>query len=232
MKKERIEKVIASKTQFSRSQAKDLIKQKRVKLNGNIISSLVVVDQQQDEIAIDDKILYKGKNVYFLMNKPQGYVCANKDNLHETVFELLNPEDRNISDLHTVGRLDLDTEGLLLITNDGELSHDLLSPSKHVKKTYYVEVDKELKPELIDAFAKGIDIKEDKLTKPAKLEIITEKTCNLVISEGKFHQVKRMFSAFHYTVLFLKRIKFHNLELPNDLQKGQYIRISKEEILN
>ena len=158
-------------------------------------------------------------------------MTATEDNLHKTVMDYLTDTVR--SDLFPVGRLDIDTEGLLLITNDGALAHDLLSPSKHVAKTYYAVIEGMVTEEDVNLFEKGVDIREEKLTKPAKLCVLESKPTSkieLTITEGKFHQVKRMFEAVGKKVLYLKRISMGPLQLPDDLKPGEYRPLTAQEI--
>ena len=168
-----------------------------------------------------------------MMNKPRGVVSATEDNYDKTVIDLLKDEDKSYKPF-PVGRLDKDSEGLLLITNDGKLSHDLLSPKKHVDKTYYVEVDEEVTENDVTAFEKGVILKEDNYkTLPAKLQIIESgypSICLVTIREGKFHQVKRMFNAINNEVIYLKRISLGTLKLDESLKTGQYRHLTEEEI--
>lgn len=158
-------------------------------------------------------------------------MTATEDQLHKTVMDYLTDTVR--SDLFPVGRLDIDTEGLLLITNDGALAHDLLSPAKHVEKTYYAVIDGVVTEKDVNSFENGVDIGEEKLTKPGKLRILKsepESEIELTITEGRFHQVKRMFEAVGKKVLYLKRISMGPLQLTNDLKPGEYRPLTEEEI--
>ena len=166
-----------------------------------------------------------------MLNKPPGVLTAVKDNNYKTVMDIMDVTPKE--GLFPVGRLDKDTEGLLLITNDGELSHNLLSPKKHVNKTYYVELNGELIDSDIDLFAKGLDIGEKNITKPAKLAILSGRNrAYITITEGKYHQVKRMFQAIGLTVTFLKRISMGSLILDKNLKSGGYRKLTEEEISN
>ena len=171
---------------------------------------------------------------YFLLNKPAGCVSATRDNVHQTVLDLLNGE--STKDLFPVGRLDIDTEGLLLITNDGQLSHHLLSPAHHIPKTYYAEIDGYVTGDIADKFAQGVDIGDDTLTLPAKLNILAadEHNCRsqieLTITEGRFHQVKRMFQAVGMSVTFLRRISMGSLHIGSDIPVGTYRKLTDEEV--
>ena len=169
-----------------------------------------------------------------MLNKPEGYVSATNDNLHKTVIDLLSGE--NTRDLFPVGRLDIDTVGLLLITNDGALSHDLLSPAKHVAKTYEAILDGIVTDEDITMFKTGVDIGEEKLCKPATLKVVDidenkgHSRVYITITEGKFHQIKRMANAIGMDVLFLKRLSMGSLVLDPALSPGEYRRLTEDEL--
>ncbi|WLP85743.1 pseudouridine synthase [Mycoplasma seminis] len=227
----RLDKFIAEKLFITRSQASKLLKSKQITVNDVIINHNI-------NISENDIIKYKGEEwnhgdefVYLALNKPSGYVCANTDKINQTVFELLPPEISKIKNIHTVGRLDKDTTGLLLITNDGEFTHNLLAPKKHITKVYEVTLDKELKNELIDIFAQGFKIDNDEIVKPSKLELISNNKAILEITEGKYHQVKRMFSTYGYNVLNLHRSAFGNLQLNNlKLNAGEFTYIKPSDV--
>lgn len=165
-----------------------------------------------------------------MLNKPQGVVSATEDKRDKTVLDLIVSKKRK--DLFPVGRLDKDTEGLLLITNDGELAHNLLSPKKHVDKTYYVELAKPVTDTTLAALEQGVDIGEESLTLPAKTAALSadRKSLQLTIREGKFHQVKRMFHAVENEVVFLKRLSMGSLSLDETLKPGEYRVLTEEEI--
>ena len=168
---------------------------------------------------------------YYMFHKPAGCVTAVSDTQHKTVMDYMKNLTRK--DLNPVGRLDIDTEGLLLITNDGMLSHELLSPTKHVPKTYFAKIEGIVTEEDVNLFAEGVDIGEKKPTKPAELKILRSDTVSeieLTISEGKFHQVKRMFEAVDKNVVYLKRISMGNLVLDKDLKQGEYRSLTEVEI--
>ena len=224
----RLDKFLKDTGFGSRKEVKVLIKQKRVSVNDIVISNEgISVDENTDIIKVDNTQVIYIKYVYIMMNKPQGVVSATVDNVHSTVIDLIN--DYKYLDLFPVGRLDIDTEGLLLITNDGALSHNLLSPKKHVDKTYYLETDEVLASDDINKIESGVLI-DNELTLPAKLEIVKDNKYLLTIHEGKFHQVKRMISSVGKKVTFLKRIKFGALELDKDLPLGSYRLLTNEEI--
>ena len=222
----RLDKYLANSGVGSRSEVKRLIKDKRIKVNGEIVKSdSFNVDETKDVVLFDDlEVRYK-KFYYILLNKPEGYVSAVIDNVYPPVIDLL-PEYQ-FANLFPVGRLDVDTTGALLLTNNGDLAHKLLSPKYHVDKTYAVEVDKKLDPKLIDAFKNGVEL-DNELTLPADLVIIDDKNAELTIHQGKFHQVKRMFKKFGYEVTKLSRKSFAFLTTQG-LELGEYRELTLEE---
>lgn len=226
----RLDKYLADCGLGTRSQVKKILKSNTVTINNNLITKgETKIDTDSDIVKVNNVLIGYEEFVYYMLNKPAGYVSARFDNLYPTVISLI--KENTHRELSPVGRLDLDTEGLLLITDDGQTSHNLLAPNKHVDKTYYVELDNVIPDTLIDEFKQGIDIGEDKITKPAKLVIFHNKqSCNLTISEGKFHQVKRMFAHFNLNVLYLKRISMGNLILDDNLKTGEYRALTDEEI--
>lgn len=231
----RLDKYLADLGLGTRSEVKQYIKKGKVMVNGSTCTTTDrKIDENNDSISYNGQILLYEKNRYYILNKPAGYVCANHDNLHKTVFELLKGE--NLKGLFTVGRLDIDTEGLLIITDDGALSHELLSPSKHVAKTYYADILGIADESHITAFHKGIDIGDDDLTEPALLRILNTDQINntseieLTITEGRFHQVKRMFHALGMEVTYLKRISMGALKLDSEIPLGSFRRLTSEEI--
>ena len=225
----RIDKYLADCGIGTRSEVKKFIKAKQITVNGEVV---VKPEQKIDENV--DKVSFKGqtityeKYVYYLLHKPAGCVTAKQDNVHKTVMEYF-PEDIRAKDIAPVGRLDLDTEGLLLFTNDGPLTHHLLSPTHHIPKTYYAILDKEVPESAVEQFKEGVDIGDDKPTLPAELVVLSEKEAELTIHEGRFHQVKRMFEAVGCTVTYLKRLSMGALTL-GDLQKGEYRKLTEEEV--
>ena len=228
----RLDKYLTNQGIGSRSQVKELIKSKKVFVN-NVLENKPErhIDENNDIVSLDGVNLEYNKFYYYMLNKPPGVLTAVKDNNYKTVMDIMDVTPKE--GLFPVGRLDKDTEGLLLITNDGELSHNLLSPKKHVNKTYYVELNGELIDSDIDLFAKGLDIGEKNITKPAKLEILSGRNrAYITITEGKYHQVKRMFQAIGLTVTFLKRISMDSLILDKNLKSGGYRKLTEEEISN
>ena len=224
----RLDKYLTECGLGSRSDVKKILKTREIKVNGKIeFSPKLNVSTADDILYKNEMIKYKATR-YYIMNKPAGYITATEDKKHKTVMEIL-PEWVIQKNLFPVGRLDKDTEGLLLFTNDGPMSHELLSPKKHVDKTYYVEAEKNITDEDMKKLELGVDI-GDYITKLSKCERVDEDKINLTISEGRFHQVKKMLHAVDNCVVYLKRIKFANLEL-GDLEIGGVREVNVEEIL-
>lgn len=226
----RLDKALCHAGFGTRNEVKSLIKSGVVFVNEKRITS-----PQHQVILEKDSITVRGEEVecqkylYYLLYKPKGCVTAVKDDLHPTVMECLKGE--NIRDCAPVGRLDIDTEGLLLITNDGGLAHHLLSPKHHVKKTYFAILDVPCPIEAVEHFRNGVDIGDDKLTLPAELVIEeNSKEVRLTITEGRFHQVKRMFEAVGCRVVFLKRESMDSLTLGN-LKPGEYVKLTECSIV-
>ncbi|WP_338537382.1 pseudouridine synthase [Helicovermis profundi] len=230
----RIDKMISNSGHGSRSEIKKYLKYGNVKVNGEVVKAATTkVDIEKDLVELfRERIIYK-KNIYLIMNKPAGVVSATKDNSYETVIDLLDDFYKSFNPF-PVGRLDIDTEGLLLITNDGKFSYNLLSPKKHVPKTYYALIDAPIDENDVSEFKKGLNINDEYITKPAILDIINsgenESEIHVTIEEGKYHQVKRMFKSSGKHVTYLKRIKMANLELDENLKNGEYREISEEEM--
>ncbi|SEP86420.1 16S rRNA pseudouridine516 synthase [Lachnospiraceae bacterium RM5] len=231
----RLDKMISNITSISRKEIKKICKENRVLVNGDVITDpSFKVNEETDVVKIDNKrIMYK-KFVYYMLNKPKDCICATNDKKHLTVINLIE-EDEYKDEIFPVGRLDKDTVGLLLITNDGMLAHNLLSPVKHVDKKYFVRVTGKLEAEHADVFKKGIKLEEDFITKPAKLEILKSSEISeayVTISEGKFHQIKRMFLSMGMVVIYLKRISMGGLVLDENLDEGSYRELTEEEVMN
>ena len=221
----RLDKFLSHMGYGTRNEVKNIIKNGWVTIEGKTIKKADFQVKEDQTVYVDDVPVSYVRYEYYILNKPAGYVSATEDTLHPTVMELI-PSIRN--DLYPVGRLDLDTEGLLLVCNDGQLTHELLSPKKHVLKKYYVEFEGTLPENAIDVFAQSMDL-DDFVTKPAKLEVLDQNKAYLTISEGKFHQVKRMFQNVGCEVTYLKRVCFGPLEL-KDLEIGQARALTPEEI--
>lgn len=224
----RLDKFLCSSGNGTRKEVKKLIKDKLVFINDELATSpSTIIDENKDVIKVDERIIEYHPFYYLLLNKPEGYVSATKpEKNYPPVTDLVSEYD--FAELFPVGRLDVDSTGLLLMTNDGQLAHKLLSPKYHVDKVYQVELDFPLKEELIEKFEKGI-ILDDELTLPAKLKIIDEHHAEITLHEGKFHQVKRMFLHFGYKVISLHRSKFAFLNL-DGLKKSEYRLLTIDEI--
>ena len=224
----RLDKFLCDLNIGTRSQVKAYIQKGLVTVNDEIIK------KPEHKVSDNDTVCYQGQTLsgeqyaYYMLHKPAGIISATEDKVQATVLDYFKTEP--CKNLYPVGRLDKDTEGLLLITNDGELGHRLLSPRHHIPKTYYVELQHSVSEEHIHLLENGIDIGEKKLTLPAKIQTITKNTLYITITEGKFHQIKRMFEAVHNKVMYLKRISMGDLCLDETLPKGQYRRLTQDEI--
>lgn len=230
----RIDKMLSNIGIGSRKEIKQDAKQGHIKINDvTEKDSSRIIDTDRDEVKYKGEIIKYVKYIYLMMNKPGGVVSATEDNYDRTVIDLLSDEDKFYNPF-PVGRLDKDTEGLLLLTNDGQLAHDLLSPKKHVDKTYYAEIEEEVTEDDVKEFAEGIILtNENYKTLPAVLEIIESgypSTCLVTIKEGKFHQVKRMFNAVNNEVIYLKRISMGPIKLDEGLKPGEYRHLTGEEL--
>ena len=229
----RLDKFLTEMGIGTRSEVKKILKTKQVTVNGTIVTKPETkIEPKTDEVCYKNERIAYCAFEYYLFHKPAGCVTATEDTQHKTVMDYLENTIR--SDLFPVGRLDIDTEGLLLITNDGALAHELLSPSRHVQKTYYALIDGKVTEEDVNLFGKGVDIGEKKPTKPGFLKILKsepQSEIELTITEGKFHQVKRMFEAVGKKVLYLKRISMGPLTLPEDLKPGEYRELTEEELM-
>ena len=233
----RLDKLLAEITSGSRSEVKQWIRQGRVRIDHEIVKRPETkVDAEKQSIYLDDALLRYCQYEYYMLNKPAGIVSATSDEEHEVVTSLITGSNRK--DLFPVGRLDLDTEGLLLITNDGKLSHFLLSPKRHVDKTYHVRIEGVLTKEDVESLEQGMDIGDEKMTLPAVVEsysLVNEGSVSqtevvLTSREGRYHQVKRMFAALGKPVLTLKRLKMGGLQLDESLAPGEYRELTEEEI--
>ncbi len=217
----------------SRKEVKQLLKSGAVKIDDVVVKDPKQhVDTNNQSITLNGEVVEYREFIYLMMNKPQGVLSATEDNRDETVIDLLELEDQ-VYEPFPVGRLDKDTEGLLLITNDGQLAHRLLSPKKHVPKTYFAVIEGEVTEEDVIAFSKGVTLDDGYETKPGELKILTSgirSDIELTITEGKFHQVKRMFQAVDKRVVYLKRISMGPLPLDESLELGEYRELTDEEV--
>ncbi|EAC2499332.1 rRNA pseudouridine synthase [Listeria monocytogenes] len=226
----RLDKLLSHTGFGSRKEVKPLLKSGAVVVNGTIQKdSKTQVNPDKDQVTVHGTPVVYQEFVYFMLHKPQNVVSATEDNVSETVIDLLAQED-TLTNPFPVGRLDKDTEGLLIITNDGTLAHNLLSPKKHIDKTYYAKIDGDVVAEDVTAFADGITLDDGYTCKPARLIIINPNEIKVTIQEGKFHQVKRMFAARGKTVSYLKRISMGNLQLDESLELGEYRPLTETEL--
>lgn len=221
----RLDKYLADMSIGTRSEVKKLVAKGHVKIDGQVVKKSDIKIDENTIVYVDDQPISYVSYEYYLLNKPQGYVTATEDKACPVVMDLVNPIRK---DLAPVGRLDKDTEGCLLITNDGMMAHILISPKAHVEKVYYAEVDKPLPIDAEERFAQPMVFKEF-TSLPAKYERISDTSAYLTVHEGKFHQVKRMFEKVGCTVTFLKRVKFGPLDL-TDLPVGEYRELTEQEI--
>ena len=243
MSKERLDKLLAHEGFGSRKDIRKLLRNCEVLVNGSrTYDPATQVDAENDTISVDGEEINLHKNLYLMMNKPRHYVCSTKEGDHETVFDLLDDSLRTpyLQDkLHLVGRLDMDTEGLLLFTTDGELTHRLISPKSHISKTYLCGLKL---PETADhqaaitaKFQAGIEVgPEDNeqgfTAQPAQITWLNDKTAHLTIYEGKYHQVKRMFAAVGNKIVYLKRISMGQLQLDESLELGEYKELTDDDL--
>ena len=232
----RLDKYLAEMGVGTRQEVKKQIRQGKAAVNGTVVKAAdTKIDETSDEVTISGRNISYVSYEYYMLNKPAGVVSATEDRRDTTVIDLIKEKKRK--DLFPVGRLDKDTEGLLLITNDGDLAHRLLAPKKHVDKVYYAKIDGMVTEGDVKRFAEGIDIgaEEEEMTRPAKLDIMKsaeESEIRLTIHEGKFHQVKRMFLAVGKEVTYLKRERMGTLCLDENLKPGEYRLLTEEEIEN
>ena len=225
---ERLDKIISSRTGLSRKEAKAAISGGKVSVNGNIVRSSELKVGENDEIIIGCNKISKKAHLYIVLHKPKGYVSATEDPKQKTVLELV-PENLMRSGLFPAGRLDKDTTGLMIITDDGDFAHRILSPKKHVPKKYAVTIDLPVTEAMKKGFAEGIEL-NDGICKTAKLEPTGEYTCEVTLSEGRYHQIKRMFGCFGAKVTELHRLSMGGFSLPSDLPEGECRELTDEEL--
>jgi|SRR5690554_687666 len=227
----RLDKYLSKAKFITRNEARKLIKSGNVKVNNQVVKKQnYLLDVDFDIVLFNDEKLEYSKFHYYMLNKPQGVISATVDKNYKTVRDLIDTP----LDLHPVGRLDKDTEGLLLLMDNGLLSHRLTSPKYNIEKKYYVKLKHKLDKSMVDSFLKGLEILDGNInlfiTKPAKLEIMTDYEAFVTLTEGKFHQVKRMFEKTNNEVEYLKRVKFGDITLDSKLALGEYRQLTKEEI--
>ncbi len=226
---ERVDKLIVSQGQYSRSEVKALVSRRRVLVDGVAIrSSSEKVDPETARIVVNGVALVFKRNVYLMLHKPQGYVSATEDKSQATVLELV-PEEYRGRELFPAGRLDKDTTGLMIITDDGAMAHRILSPKKHVQKVYLVEIDVPMTADMVSGFAEGVEL-NDGVCQEAKLEITGSHTGIVTLREGRYHQIKRMFGCFGGRVVRLHRLAMGNLFLPEDLPEGECRELTEDEL--
>ena len=227
----RLDKYLSDAAPFSRREVRDLVRKKSVTVNGSVAASAdMKVDETKDSVCVNGKTILYRKFIYLMLNKPQGYLSATEDVRDPVVTDLIPEEFKHFAPF-PVGRLDKDTEGLLLLTNDGQFDHELMSPRKNLYKRYYAELDLPAAPEDIEAFASGMEFKEF-TAKPARLEIDPDdpRKIYVEIAEGKYHQVKRMCERVGKTVIFLKRVAIGELKLDTSLECGKVRELTAEEL--
>lgn len=225
----RLDKFLCDTAGLTRTEAKNAVKKGQIAVNGQVQKAAdFKVKENTDTVTFQGRTLSYAAFHYYILHKPAGVITATEDKKESTVMDILREE--KVKNLFPVGRLDKDTEGLLLITDDGELAHNLLSPKKHVDKEYLVKVRDSISEDDCRKLSEGVDIGDEKPTAPAKVERVAEKEILLTIREGRFHQVKRMLQAVGNEVLYLKRLSMGSLRLPKDLEKGAYRPLSEEEI--
>lgn len=224
----RLDKMLSENTSYSRSEIKTLIKKGQAEING------VKVTRPETQVSFGEKIVFCGEEInteefiYIKMNKPKGVLTATRDN-RQTVIDLL-PKELNIKNLFPVGRLDKDTTGLLILTNDGELAHQLISPKNHAEKVYEVILDGKVPQSLIEEFKNGVTLHDGTKLKPAGLEIVENNKCIVTLTEGKYHQIKRMFGVYDLGVNELKRLSFGGVLLEENLNEGQAKMLTNNEL--
>jgi len=232
-KKLRIDKVLSNVGYGSRAEIKRYCKYGVITVNGEVVNNPgIQVDPESDEIIFDGELVNYREFVYIMLNKPDGYISATFDKFDPIVLDLIDPLYLAFEPF-PVGRLDKDTEGLLVLTNDGKLSHRVLSPKKHVPKTYYAKIEGIVTEEDIKAFKEGVVLDDGYETMPAQLEILKSDEISeieLTIHEGKFHQVKRMFESVGKKVVYLKRLSMGKLKLDETLALGEYRELTEEEV--
>lgn len=230
---ERLDKILSSALKISRADVKKLIKKQSVTVNGTSVKSgEMKIDPDTDEIRLNGRDVVYQKNIYLMMNKPEGVISASNDRSQETVVDLV-PEEFRRDGLFPAGRLDADTTGFVLITDDGDFAHRILSPKNHVEKTYHARLAQRLSDGDIERFLSGVELKDGTLCLEARLRVVEDGETPLVevvIHEGKYHQVKRMFAALGNRVVQLRRIKIGGLSLDGTLAEGECREITREEI--
>ena len=227
----RLDKYLTKCFVGSRSDVKKYIKQKKVKVNDQIITSdSYNINEFEDIVIYDNQIITFKEHYYFILNKPAGYISSTTDPINKTIIELFKDLPVLLQkELFPVGRLDKDTEGLLIVTNDGEFAHKLTSPNTNIQKKYYFEYDGTLINDAINIVEEGMKTQNETF-RPGILEPINDKSCYLTISEGKYHQVKKMTHELGVVLTYLKRVQISSIKLPNELEVGKYVEVDEEII--
>ncbi len=233
----RLDKFLSQTGKFTRAGAKKVIKSKRVRLNGEVVKDgKIKINEDSDKIFLDGELLaLNNKEVYYMLNKPVGVVSATKDDKDKTVIDLIDSPGRK-EDLFPVGRLDKETTGLLIITNDGKFAHNIISPKKHIPKTYEAVVTGKISEKEVKIFSQGMELANGDKLQPAHLDVISyskkddTSKVRVIIHEGKYHQVRRMFGAVSQRVLELDRVKIGLLELDDTLERGEYRELTEKEL--
>lgn len=228
----RLDKYLSYALNMTRSEVNPFIKKNEITVNGKCVKAKdFKIDEDKDIVYVNNNLIKYKKYVYYMLNKPKGLVCSIKGFANETIYSLFEDSKYELS---SIGRLDKDTEGLLLITNNGSLNHFLTSPDHHIDKKYYVLVDDDITDNELKEMEEGIVIhdkdQEEFKTLPCKVERISNKEYYITIHEGKFHQVKRMFAYFKKDVLYLKRVSFGNIKLDESLRCGEYRELTDDEL--
>lgn len=226
---ERIDKIISNQSNYSRSDVKKLVKSKKVKVNGEIVSnSDFKININEDVITVNEIDLVVKSKIYLVLNKPKGYISATEDKKMPTVLDIVSKDYGNRK-LFPVGRLDRDTTGLMILTDDGDFAHNVLSPKKDSKKVYEVVIDIPVTEEMVRGFEEGVQLIDFKC-KPSILKIIGKYIAEVTLTEGKYHQIKRMFGCYKAKVVELKRIQMGNFKLPSNLNEGEYRELTNDEL--
>lgn len=227
---QRLDKFIANSCNISRKDTVKAIKKGKVNVNSKAITDpSFKIDPQNDKVAFENKEIIFKEHYHIMLNKPQGYITATEDIKDKTVLDLIGDEIPKKS-LCPAGRLDKDTEGFVFLTTDGKLAHNVTGPKNHVEKKYYVEIDNTVEENFKEIFEKGAVLEDGTLCKSAKLEILSAKSCYLTITEGKYHQVKRMFESVDRKVTFLKRVSIGGVYLDESLKLGEYRELTQDEV--
>lgn len=227
---ERIDKIIASQSKYSRSEVKKLVKEGLIKLNGETVkASDIKCDGQKDEITVNGVPLFYKKHIYIMLNKPKGVISATEDKDKRTVLDLV-PEELYRSGLFPAGRLDSDTTGFVLLTDDGDFAHKILSPKNHIMKTYHATLKAPISDSDIIKFKEGLTLSDGTKCLEAQVKMISQQICEVIICEGKYHQVKRMFASIGNKVLELKRVKMGALPLDENLPEGMCRELTQKEV--